>query len=113
LPGIILLEYLKEGEAERIIQSFIKLNKGKLLTSKFIEDIKMKLPGDWGPLKREYDSKDGIDYPKRMIGEIRSRKAALNDVLKGHGLNDFKTFIRPCFNNYIYFHFRSSIFTDG
>jgi 5'-deoxynucleotidase YfbR-like HD superfamily hydrolase len=88
LPKIILLEYLKKGEAERLIHEFIKTNNEKLINKDFIDEIKAKMPDDWNEFYRRQDSKKSSAYPLSKLEYLHYRKEELNKVLADYGLND-------------------------
>jgi 5'-deoxynucleotidase YfbR-like HD superfamily hydrolase len=88
LPKIILLEYLKKGEAERLINEFIKTNNDKLINKDFIDEIKSKMPDDWNEFQRRQDSKKSSAYPLSTLEYLHYRKEELNKVLADYGLND-------------------------
>lgn len=88
LPKIILLEYLKKGEVEKIINEFIELNNIKLLDEGFVEEVKSKLPREWDEFQKKSDSGKKAAYSKRKLAYLQSRKSHLNKLLEKYGLND-------------------------
>jgi hypothetical protein len=87
LPKIILLEYLQRGEAEKMIEWFIDINK-KLLTRGFIEEVRLKLPDSWSDFRRRSAGNSKTGYSEKALEELQSRKQTLNVVLKEYGLDD-------------------------
>lgn len=94
LPKIILLEYLENGKAEEIINTFITFNEKDLLNKVFIEEVKKKLPDDWDVFYKKSFSKKTNDTEKGKIRlefyqkMLHNRKDVLNEVLKEYDLND-------------------------
>jgi len=86
LPQIILLEYLKSGAAEKILNHFIDFNQ-EILNEKFIRKIKEKLPSDWSEFHRKTDSKKQSAYSAKSLNCLEDRKQCLNNVLDHYNLN--------------------------
>lgn len=88
LPKIILLDTLKKGKVEELINDFILLNDTKLMNMQFIEEIKAKLPSDWNEFAKRSDSKKKVAYSASSLKYLLQRKEVLNQILAGYHLND-------------------------
>jgi hypothetical protein len=88
LPKIILLEYIKPGETERIIDKFVAINNGLLMKKEFIEEVKAKLPKDWNVFQRRTNSPKEPGYKQQALDDLLYRKSILNTVLADNELND-------------------------
>jgi hypothetical protein len=88
LPKIILLEYLKKGKTEEIIDDFITKNNQKIFNKSFIEEVKAKLPQDWNDFEKRTDSRKYNAYSPGKLEYLAKRKTELNKVLLEYGLND-------------------------
>ena len=87
LPKIILLDYLKPGEPERLISDFIKKN-NRLLTMDFIKEIQSKIPESFDKFSHRMDSRGKETYSEGALKHLADRKKILNQVLNSYGLND-------------------------
>jgi hypothetical protein len=87
LPKIILLEYLKPGMPEKIIEDFILVNDSKLLNMDFIEEVKAKLPKEWDAFNRKPDTRKLPAYTKVKLQYFRFRKEKVNEILREYGLH--------------------------
>ena len=88
LPKIILLEYLKKGESESLINDFIKFNNEKLLNKEFIDEIKEKLPKEQNAFQKRVDTKKSSAYNIQNLEILLTRKKVLNEILLPYNLND-------------------------
>jgi len=88
LSDIILLDYLKKGESEKLIADFIQLNKSHILNWEFIEKIKAKFAGLEVFQKYSRGKKQPAAYRTERLKELEDRKKRLNDVLTEYNLND-------------------------
>lgn len=88
LPKIILLNYLKPDEPEKLINDFILVNNSKLMNMRFIEEVKSQLPKEWDEFKRRTDTKKQIAYNEKTLTYLLQRKQILNEVLAAYQLND-------------------------
>lgn len=88
LPKIILLDYLKKGAPEEVINDFIKINNSKLFNRQFIEEIKEKLSYLDVFYKKSQGRKQKKAYLDKWKNDLLNRKQKLNEILKEHNLND-------------------------
>lgn len=88
LQKIVLLEYLQQGEPEKLISDFILTNNSKLMNMQFIEEIKKQMPAEWPVFQKETDTKKRPAYSQKNFDELLNRKKILNKVLAGSNLND-------------------------
>ena len=88
LQKIILLDYLKPGEPEKIINDFILTKNSKLMNIQFIEGIKKQLPAEWIVFQKKTDMKKGRAYKPKELMELQNRKLGLNNILEKANLND-------------------------
>jgi len=87
LPKIVLAELFEKGKAKEIIESFIGINKDKILNREFIEEVKSKLVFE-KPFYRSFQSKRGAAYNDKGLQILKERKTKLNEILREYNLND-------------------------
>lgn len=87
LQKIILLNYLKPQEPQRLIDAFLNSN-DKLLSWPFIQEIKELMPKNWNEFNRRADTKNKSGYSSGALHYLLNRKAVLNEVLDPYHFND-------------------------
>jgi len=87
IDKIVLLDYLKKGESEKLINDFIKINNSTILNWEFIENIKSKF-ADLPVFKKfSKNKKQNSAYDDEKLCELIERKNNLNKVLAQYQLN--------------------------
>lgn len=87
LSKVILLDFLKKGEATELITQFIDRNNKKIVNRDFIDTIKSSLPPEWEIFYKRTGNKNEPAYFQKTLNELESRKVNLDKVLDEHGLN--------------------------
>ncbi|MUP39463.1 type VI-B CRISPR-associated RNA-guided ribonuclease Cas13b [Labilibaculum euxinus] len=87
LPKIIVLEHLKKGKPEELINDFILACNSKITNKQFIDEVKAKLPNDWNEFNKRSDSKKDTAYKPNALAYLRKRKKTLDEVLAQYNLN--------------------------
>ncbi|PID93853.1 MAG: hypothetical protein CSA94_02405, partial [Bacteroidetes bacterium] len=76
-----------KGKVETIIDAYVENNNARFKDRKFIDEVKSKLPTDWGKFKKRTDSKNQNAYNQKNLDELRSRKQIIDRMLSDYNTN--------------------------